>query len=148
MIRIKSPQDFGAAIVFILFGLCGIYFGKNLAFGTASNMGPAYFPYYLSWSVIGIGLIVGGRSFAFDGPAIEPPQFRPLFMIVIATLIFGYVIEYVGIIAGTVGMVVVGAYARDSVDLKETLLLAAIIAFFVVAVFVWGLHQPLPLWGV
>jgi hypothetical protein len=148
MIRIKSPQDFGAAVVFILFGACGIYFGRTLTFGTAGNMGPAYFPYYLSWCVILIGLILGGRSFTLAGPPIERPQFRPLLMIVIATLIFGYVIEYIGIIAGTLGMVVVSAYARRAVNLVETLVLAGIIALFVVAVFVWGLHQPLPLWGV
>ena len=148
MIRVKSPQDFGAAIVFIVFGLCGIYFGRTLNFGSAAQMGPAYFPYYLSWCVIGIGLIVVARALALDGPPIERPQLRPLVMIVLATLIFGYVIEYIGIIAGTVGLVVVAAYARPRVNLIETLILAAAVALFVVAVFVWGLHQPLPLWGV
>jgi hypothetical protein len=148
MIRIKNPQDFGAAVVFILFGICGIYFGRTLNFGTAAQMGPAYFPYYLSWCVIGIGAILGARSLVLDGPAIERPRLRPLLMIVIAVLIFGYVIEYIGIVAGTVGMVVVAAYARRTVNLVETLILAGSITLFVVAVFVWGLRQPLPLWGV
>lgn len=48
MVRIKSPQDFGAAIVFILIGLAGIYFGWDLRTGTAARMGPGYFPLVLS----------------------------------------------------------------------------------------------------
>ncbi len=148
MVSIKSPQDFGAALLFIAFGACGIYFGLDLDRGTASDMGPAFFPYYLSICVIVIGLIVGGRALVFDGPAIERVQIRPLAMVVIATLVFGYVIEYIGIVAGTMGMVVIAAYARRAVDLKETLILGAVITLFVIAVFVWALHQPLPLWGV
>ena len=148
MVSIKSPQDFGAALLFIAFGACGIYFGLDLDRGTASDMGPAFFPYYLSICVIVIGLIVGGRALVFDGPAIERPQLRPLAMVVIATLVFGYVIEYIGIVAGTMGMVVIAAYARRAVDLKETVILGAVITLFVIAVFVWALHQPLPLWGV
>ena len=36
MLRVKSPQDLGAALVFILIGVAGIYFGQGLRFGTAA----------------------------------------------------------------------------------------------------------------
>jgi hypothetical protein len=78
MFRVKSPQDFGAGVLFILIGLFGVYFGKNLAYGAAVRMGPGYFPIWLSWMIIGIGTFIGFRGLAFDGPPIEQPQLRPL----------------------------------------------------------------------
>ena len=33
MVRVKSPQDLGAAFVFIAIGAAGLYFGRDLAFG-------------------------------------------------------------------------------------------------------------------
>ena len=59
MFRVKTPQDFGSAILFLLIGLAGLYFGKDLTYGTTSRMGPGYFPYLLSWLIIGIGVAVG-----------------------------------------------------------------------------------------
>lgn len=147
MVRIRSPQDLGAALVFVAIGTAGVYFGSDLRFGTAGRMGPGYFPYYLSWCIVAIGVIVGARALVLDGPGIERFRLRPIGMIVIAALLFGYSIEHVGLVAGTIGLVVAAAYARPSVNLKETLLLAVGMTLFVIVVFVWGLHQPLPLWG-
>jgi len=147
MLRIKSPQDIGAAVVIILIGIAGIYFGWDLRFGTASRMGPGFFPYYLSWCIVALGLLIGGRAFVLDGPSIERPQLRPILMVVIGTLFFGYLIEYVGLVVSTIGMVLIAAYARTAVNLKESILLAVGMTLFIVVVFVWALHQPLPLWG-
>ncbi|HEY7552332.1 MAG TPA: tripartite tricarboxylate transporter TctB family protein, partial [Hyphomicrobiaceae bacterium] len=89
MLRIKSPQDVGAALVFIVIGLAGAYFGRDLAFGSAGSMGPGYFPIILSWIIVAIGVIVGARALAIEGPPIEPVQLRPIAVIVAAILIFG-----------------------------------------------------------
>ena len=35
MIRVKSPQDLGAGLLFIFIGVVGVYFGKGLTFGSA-----------------------------------------------------------------------------------------------------------------
>ena len=48
MVRVKSPQDFGASIIFILIGVAGLYFGSELSFGSAARMGPGYFPMIVS----------------------------------------------------------------------------------------------------
>ena len=36
MLRVKSAQDRGAGLVFMLIGLAGFCFGTDLAFGTAA----------------------------------------------------------------------------------------------------------------
>ena len=72
MLRVKSAQDLGAGLVFMLIGLAGFCFGTDLAFGTAARMGPGYFPVLLSGLIIAIGLVLGLRGVTVEGPPIEP----------------------------------------------------------------------------
>jgi hypothetical protein len=146
MFRIKSPQDFGSAIVFLLMGLAGLYFGKDLNYGSAGHMGPGYFPVILSWMIIGIGVIVGLMSLSIEGPPIEPPQFRPLFFVLLSVVVFGYMMSYVGLAITGVVMTLIAAFARREVKLFESLLLGIGLSIGCVLIFAYGLGQPLPAW--
>ena len=146
MVRVKSPQDLGAGAVFVLIGLAGLYFGRELAFGTAARMGPGYFPILLSVLILAIGIIVAIRGLTTEGPPIEPVQLRPIAMIIAAILIFGVLIDVVGLVLTALLLTVFAAYARREVKLTETILLGAGLAVFTVAVFVYLLGQPLPAW--
>ncbi len=145
-LRIKSPQDLGAAIVFIAIGIAGLVFGQDLAFGTAAKMGPGYFPTILSGLIIAIGAGLLVNSLAVEGPPIERVQLRPLLFIVIAIVSFGYLIQWLGLAITAVIMTVIAAYARREVKLSENLWLGAGLALFAVLVFVYGLSQPLQIW--
>ena len=146
MLRIKSPQDVGAAVVFMAIGLAGVYFGRDLALGTAARMGPGYFPVILSWTIFGIGVVVGFKGLTIEGPRIEPVQLRPILVIVAAILAFGYLIEKLGLAITAALLTVLAGYARRDVSLWETLLLAAGLALFCVGLFVYALSQPFPAW--
>jgi len=146
MVRVRSPQDLGAGVVFVLIGAAGLYFGWDLAYGSAARMGPGYFPTLLSYLIIAIGLLLVGRGMTIDGPPIERLHIRPLFAILAAILAFGVLIEQVGLALTTALLTVGSAYARRDVDLKETVLLAIGLALFAVGVFVYALAQPLPAW--
>src|SRR5262245_4743300 len=146
MFRIKSPQDVGAAVVFMAIGLVGIYFGSDLSFGTAARMGPGYFPVILSWIIFAIGVVVGFKGLTIEGPPIEPLQLRPILVIVSAILAFGYLVEKVGLAITAALLTVLAGYARRGVNLWETLLLAAGLALFCVGLFIYGLQQPFPAW--
>jgi len=146
MVRVKSPQDLGAGAVFVLIGVAGLYFGRELAFGTAARMGPGYFPTLLSILILAIGIIVAIRGLTTEGPPIEPVQLRPIAMIIAAILIFGVLIDVVGLALTALLLTVFAAYARREVKLTETILLGAGLAVFTVAVFVYLLGQPLPAW--
>ena len=146
MFRVKSPQDFGAAILFLAIGVAGLYFGRDLAFGSAARMGPGYFPTLLSCIIALIGVIVGLKSLTIEGPPIEPIKLRPVVFILVAVLAFGFLIEQVGLAITAAGVAIFAAYARRDVDLKETVLLAVGLALFAVAVFAYALGQPLPIW--
>ncbi|MBD0417012.1 tripartite tricarboxylate transporter TctB family protein [Oryzicola mucosus] len=146
MIKVRSPQDLGAGILFLLFGLAGIFLGRDLDFGSARNMGPGYFPILISCFIVVIGAIVAGRAFLVEGPAIERVQFRPIFMLLVALAVFGFLISQIGVVLTSILMMIVAAYARPHVRIVETLIFAVCVAIFVAVVFVFGLNQPMPLW--
>lgn len=146
MVRVRSPQDLGAGVMFFTIGAAGLFFGHDLAFGSSANMGPGYFPTILSYLIIAIGFVLAVKSLSVDGPPIERFSFRPLFAILVSILAFGVLIDRIGLALTAAALTIGSAYARRNVDLKETLLLAAGLALFVVGVFVYGLTQPLPAW--
>ena len=146
MFRVKSPQDFGSAIVFLLIGLAGLYFGKDLTYGTASRMGPGYCPFLLSWLIILIGVGVGLMSLSIEGPPIEAPQFRPMFFVLLSVVVFGYMMSYVGLAITGVVMTLIAAFARRQVNVFESLLLGIGLSIGCVLIFVYALGQPLPAW--
>jgi hypothetical protein len=146
MVRVKSPQDLGAGIVFILIGIAGLAFGRDLAMGTAARMGPGYFPALLSWSIILIGAVIATRGVTVDGPELEKFHFRPLVFILGAIAASGYLMGWVGLALTTIIVTFAAAHARPQVKLGETLLLGVGMALFAVLVFVYALGQPLPAW--
>lgn len=144
--RVKSPQDLGAGLVFVTIGAAGVYFGQDLTFGSASRMGPGYFPILLSVLIILVGLIVALRGLTIKGPPVEPIQLRPVLFVVASVLMFGYLLDAIGLALTTIALTVVAAYARRDASLKEALLLGGGLAVFAVVVFVYALSQPLPAW--
>ena len=146
MLRIRSPQDLGAGLVFLAIGIAGLYFGRELAFGTSARMGPGYFPILLSGLIIVVGLVVGFKGLTVEGPPIEKVQLRPISFIVAAILIFGFLIESIGLALTAILLTIFAAYARPEVNLRETILLGVALAVFTVVVFVYVLGQALPAW--
>lgn len=146
MFRVKSPQDFGAGIMFMLFGLAGVVFARDLVFGNAEHMGPGYFPVVLSTAILLIGAVVALRSLAVGGPAMETFAWRPLLFVLVAILLFAFLITEVGLVVTTVVLTVVAAYARREAKLVETLVLAAGLALFGVILFIYALGQSIQIW--
>jgi hypothetical protein len=146
MFRVKSPQDFGAGIFFMLFGIAGLFFARNLAFGSTEHMGPGYFPVVLNTAIVAIGAVVALRSLAVEGPPIEAVSWRGPLFVLVSILLFAVLIERVGLVLTTAVLTLVAAYARREARLVESLLLAAGLAALAVLLFVIALRQPMPIW--
>lgn len=146
MLRVKSPQDLGAGIIFIIIGLVGLYFGKDLTYGTASRMGPGYFPIWLSGIILVLGVITGGRSLAVKGPRIEPFRIRPIFFVLAGVIVFAYLIEYIGLAISIFLMTLIAVQSRSDTRQMEMILLAAGLSIGAVVVFVYVLGQAMPPW--
>jgi hypothetical protein len=68
------------------------------------------------------------------------------FFVIASILIFGILIDRVGLAIAAVTLTLVAGFARRSVNLKENFALGAGLAIFTIVVFVYALGQPLPAW--
>jgi len=145
--RVRNQQDFGAALLFAVLGLGGLWFGRDFDVGAASDMGPGYFPMMLSWGLIGFGAVIGLRSLAAPGPRIEPVVWRAVALVLGAILAFAWLIESAGLVVAVLAVTVLSAMASRDSNWKETAVLSAILAIFCVLVFIYGLRQTMTVFG-
>lgn len=147
MIKVRSPQDFWAGLLFIVFGAAGLWLNRNYAIGTASRMGPGYLPMALSAGLILIGTIVAARGFVLQGPPVERAHWRPLFFILASMLTFYALIEIVGLaITTTLATCLAALASRDPIRPHYLALLSTGMAAFAIALFVFLLKQPVRIW--
>ncbi len=146
MMRIRSPKDFWAGLIFIAIGGGFVLLAQQYRLGDMHRMGPAMFPTLVGALLAALGLIVALRSFALDGAPVPRFDARPIGVSILAIVLFGIALQWLGLIAAVAVLVLVGAYAARDVRPLENLALAAVMIAFSVAVFVWLLGLPLPLW--
>jgi hypothetical protein len=145
--RVKHLQDFLAGVMFILFGVAGLWLGRDYGMGSAARMGQGYFPFMLSAGLVLLGVIVAARGISVEGPAIEPGHWRPLFFVLLAVLIFGLLIERAGLVVTSVIVTSLAALGyRDTVRPLEIVALTVGLTFFCVILFIWLLGQQMPTW--
>jgi hypothetical protein len=92
--KIKSPKDFWAGLMFIGTGLFfAIWSYAYYQMGTAVRMGPAYFPFVLGGLMVFLGLLVLIEGFVFEGKG--EPLHLPFNVIdlIIAVVIFAVLLE-------------------------------------------------------
>jgi hypothetical protein len=149
MIRVKHPQDFWAGLLFFVVGCAAAWVARNYAFGAATRMGPGYLPSVLSWMLIGLGAFLTLRGVIDNGPAIQRSLIRPQVFIILAIVVFGLLIERLGLAPTVVVAAVIAALATSEMRWVETLILAAGLAALCVILFVKLLGQPLAIvnWG-
>jgi len=108
-------------MVIMLIGIAGLYFGKDLTYGTAGRMGPGYFPFLLSIIIIALGASIGVKSLIVEGPPIDMPVFKPLFFVVASIIIFGYLTTVLGLAVTAVVTTLVAVLARSELSVAESI---------------------------
>jgi hypothetical protein len=145
--EIKSPKDFWAGLMFIGSGLFfAIWALMHYQMGTAVRMGPAYFPTVLGGMLTVLGLIVFAGSFAMTGPKVPAFALRPLILISVACVLYGYLMKPLGLVGATAALVFVSAAGGHEFKWKEVTILYIVLMIFSWAVFVKGLTLPFPMW--
>ena len=144
--RIRSPKDFWAGLIFIVIGGGFVLLAQQYRLGDMHRMGPAMFPTLVGALLAVLGAIIALRSFAFEGEPVPRFYLRPIGVSLLGIVLFGVALQWLGLIAAVAVLVLVGAYAARDVRPLENLALAAVMIAFSVAVFVWLLGLPLPLW--
>ena len=155
--KIASQKDFFSGLMFTIVGISFAVGATNFTVGTASRMGPGYFPLALGVVLTVLGLIitvVSFRSNAPDGDPIGAIAWRPLIFILGANIAFGLLLvglpsiglPAMGLIVAIYALVIIAGQARPNQSLKESLLLATILAFGSYGAFVYLLNLQFPVW--
>jgi putative tricarboxylic transport membrane protein len=145
-VKIKAPKDFWAGVMFIG---CVVFFTiyalMHYQMGTAVRMGPAYFPAVLGGLLAFLGTLTLIESLAVSGPPVPKFAFRPLILISLACVLYGYTMKPLGLLGATALLVFVSAYGGHEFKWKEVIILFLILVVFSVLVFVKGLTLPFPI---
>ena len=144
--RIRSPKDFWAGLIFVAIGVGFILLAQQNRLGDMHRMGPAMFPSLVGALLAVLGALLALRAFVLDGAAVPRFYARPIGVSLLAIVLFGIALQWLGLVAAIAALVLVGAYAARDVRPLENLALAAVMIVFSAAVFVWLLGLPLPLW--
>jgi hypothetical protein len=146
--RVQNPKDFWTGMIYLAVGAGVIFIARNYSVGTASRMGPGYFPLALSGLLIIFGLAAVVRSFIVPGEPIGAFAWKPMVLVLGATALFGALISTLGLVIALLALVLVSAAASEKFrfDWRAVLGLVALIIFCSL-VFVKGLGVPMPLFG-
>jgi Tripartite tricarboxylate transporter TctB family len=146
MSRVKDQKDFWSGVLFIAFGCAGLWFGRTYAIGTLSRMGPGFFPMMMGIALIGTGGVLLARSLVSSGEPIERIAVWPQLLILAAIVAFGLLIERVGLAMSVIAVAVISGIAAQGLRWFELAALAIATSALSVALFVYLLGQPIPVW--
>jgi putative tricarboxylic transport membrane protein len=132
--------------MFIAFGVGFAWIAQNYQMGTSVRMGPAYFPTLLGGLLAVLGLAILIQSFFTSGSPVPKFYFRPLILIVLATVLFGILLKPLGLVLSLAVLIGIGAFGGFEFRSKEVAILYVVLAIFSVLVFVKGLGLPIPVW--
>jgi hypothetical protein len=143
--KLRLSTDLLAGLLFVAFGAFVLLYGLQYPFGTSARMGPGYYPRVVSIGLMLIGLILVVRSRFLEGEETEPIFVRPLFVVILATVGFGLLIERAGLIAAAALLIVVARLADQDFRPLEVAGLCIVLIAFSAAVFWYGLSLPFQL---
>jgi hypothetical protein len=143
---VRGPKDFYAGLLFIGVGIFTIVVAANYPMGTAARMGPGYFPRALGSLLIILGFFSLVRGLRTPGEPIPRWFFRPIIVALGSVVIFGLIVQIVGMALSTVFLVAASSAASPEFRIKESIVAGVLMAIACVAVFIYGLGITLPVW--
>jgi len=156
-VKIKSQKDFFAGLMFMGVGTAFALGATTYNVGTGARMGPGYFPLML-----GILLAIIGAAITFNATVVETADgekigkwaWKPLFFILASNFAFGILlgglpsigVPAMGLIVAIYALTFIAGMAGNEFKVKESLILATILAVGSYVAFVWALKLQFPVW--
>ena len=155
--RIKSQKDFFSGLMFMGVGVAFAWGATTYNVGSGARMGPGYFPLYLGVLMMVLGAIITFQSLVVEtmgGDKIGRWAFKPLVLIILANLVFGVLlaglpslgIPAMGLIIAIYALVFIASIAEAGWKVKNTFILATILAAGSYVAFVMALKLQFPVW--
>lgn len=144
---IRHQKDFWIGIIFLFFGMAAVILGLDYPMGSAGRMGPAYFPTVLGGMLALVGAVGVIRSLLRHGDPVGKFYIKEIVLILLAVLLFGFLMRKAGLVPAVLVLVLMSAYASPKFTWGASLMLAVGLAVFAVVVFVKLLGLPMPILG-
>src|SRR3954470_18753872 len=103
--RLRSPKDFWAGLIFIAIGGGFILLSHQYRLGDLHRMGPAMFPTLVGALLAGLGAVIALRSFVLVGAAVPRFYARPIGVSLLAIMLFGIALQRLGLVAAVAMLV-------------------------------------------
>lgn len=128
-------KDFLSGLMFIVFGLTALYFGRKLAPGTTVRMGPGYVPHMLSYILLGLGGIISVIALVTPGEQTEAPKWKPITMVTIGIVCFALLFESTGMFPALVVLILIASLGGEEFKLVEVIGNIVVLTVLCIAVF-------------
>lgn len=154
---VKNQKDFFGGLLFTVIGGAFAYGASTYQVGDAARMGPGYFPLLLGIILAVMGAVVILQSLIKghpDGDPIGKWALKPLAFVLGANVAFGALLVGLpsiglpgfGLVVAIFALVIIASLAGDTFNLKEVLVLAAILSVGSYLAFVKLLALQFPVW--
>jgi len=135
-------KDFLSGVMFIVFGLAALWFGRNLQMGTTVRMGPGYVPHMLAYIMMGLGaIIVVMALLTSTGERTEAPKWKPITMVTIGIVCFALLFERAGLLPALVALILITSLGGEEFKLTEVIANMVVLAIMCIVVFKLGLQM-------
>ena len=147
-LRVRNQPNLLSGLFFTVTGVGFGLYSRNYQMGTASQMGPGYFPVVLGGLLALIGLVITLQSLSphQDEERIEPLFFKPMLLVLGPVILFGVMLMPTGLILSSLMLIVLTALASPEFNLKYVVPTALVLIVGCYLVFVYGLGLPIPVW--
>ncbi|WP_414475887.1 tripartite tricarboxylate transporter TctB family protein [Microvirga sp. M2] len=146
--KIVRQKDFASGLLYIILGVAFAVASYGYRMGTASRMGPGYFPFWLGvlMAIIGIMVAFGAIRLHAEPQKMEHWALRPLFIILASVLVFGLLLGTLGLVLSTVALIIGSSLASHEFTWRATLINTLVLIVFSLVVFVYALNLQFPVW--
>jgi hypothetical protein len=146
-VKLPDSKDFWSGIMLIAIGAGALVIGRDYPFGTALRMGAGFFPLVLGAALVLFGVFFTVRGVRSTDRIEGNWSLRALVVLPLAFVVFGLLMQHAGFVPALFALIVGSAAAGTEFRLVEVLLLAAFLTVVCVAVFIWALGLPYPLFS-
>jgi hypothetical protein len=147
--KIKSGRDFWSGIMFVVVGLGFAWGALNYSFGSSARPGPGYFPFGLGILLALLGAFTLFESLTIeteDGEPVGKFAWKPLFIILGAVVLFGFLLPRLGMVITLPLLVLISSFASDEFSWVAAVVNSVVLTVFSWLVFIKGLGLTIPLW--
>ena len=155
--NIKSQKDFFSGLMFMGVGVAFAWGATTYSVGAGARMGPGYFPLMLGVLMAILGAVITFKSLVVEtvgGDKIGKWAWKPLVYIILANLLFGVLLgglpsiklPPMGLILAIYALTFIASMAETGWKLKNTFVLATVLAIGSYVAFVLVLKLQFAVW--